>query len=86
MEERMISKELMSRVVKAIYLFTMQAMTILYILVYMKANGGGGKPGGALTDKTNADFGSFDAFKAQFTEAAKHVEGIGCAILAYDPL
>jgi superoxide dismutase len=40
----------------------------------MKANGGGGDPGGALTDKTEADFGSFDAFKAQFTEAAKHVD------------
>lgn len=51
----------------------------------MQANGGG-KPGGKLADRINADFGSFDAFKAQFTEVAKAVEGIGWAILAYDPL
>ncbi|MFQ5941440.1 MAG: superoxide dismutase [Nitrososphaerales archaeon] len=51
----------------------------------MKANGGG-KPGGKLADLINGDFGSFDAFKAQFTEVAKAVEGIGWAILAYDPL
>jgi len=51
----------------------------------MKSNGGG-KPGGKLADMINADFGSFDAFKTQFTEVAKAVEGIGWAILAYDPL
>jgi Fe-Mn family superoxide dismutase len=50
-------------------------------------SGGGGKPGGALADKINADFGgSYDGFKAQFTEAAKTVEGIGWGILAFDPL
>jgi Fe-Mn family superoxide dismutase len=49
----------------------------------MKPNGGG-KPGGKLADMINTDFGSFDAFKAQFTETAKTVEGIGWAILAYD--
>ena len=47
----------------------------------------GGKPDGALADKINADFGgSYDGFKAQFTEAAKTVEGIGWGILAFDPL
>ncbi|NMJ86631.1 MAG: superoxide dismutase [Thaumarchaeota archaeon] len=51
----------------------------------MKANGGG-KPGGKLADMINIDFGSFDAFKSQFSEVAKTVEGIGWAILAYDPL
>jgi Fe-Mn family superoxide dismutase len=51
----------------------------------MKANGGG-KPGGKLADMMNADFGSFDAFKTQFSEIAKAVEGIGWAVLAYDPL
>jgi Fe-Mn family superoxide dismutase len=50
----------------------------------MKPNGGG-KPGGKLADMVNADFGSFDSFKAQFSETAKSVEGIGWAILAYDP-
>jgi superoxide dismutase, Fe-Mn family len=51
----------------------------------MKASGGG-KPGGAIADKINEDFGSYDAFKSQFTEAAKTVEGIGWAVLAYDSL
>jgi Fe-Mn family superoxide dismutase len=48
---------------------------------------GGGKPGGAIADKINADFGgSYDGFKLQFTEVAKTVEGIGWAVLAYDSL
>lgn len=51
----------------------------------MKPNGGG-KPGGKIADMITVDFGSFDAFKAQFTEVAKAVEGIGWAVLAYDPL
>ena len=38
----------------------------------MKSGCGGGKPDGALADKINADFGgSYDGFKAQFTEAAQ---------------
>ncbi len=51
----------------------------------MKPNGGG-TPGGKLGDMIERDFGSFDAFKLQFSETAKSVEGIGWAILAYDPL
>jgi Fe-Mn family superoxide dismutase len=51
----------------------------------MKPNGGG-KPGGRLADMIDQNFGSFDAFKLQFTETAKTVEGIGWAILAYDQL
>ena len=50
----------------------------------MKPNGGG-KPGGKLADMINADFGSFDAFKAQFSAAAKAVEGSGWGLLVYDP-
>lgn len=46
---------------------------------------GGGKPGGSLADMINANFGSFDAFKTQFTETAKSVEGIGWAMLVYEP-
>lgn len=46
---------------------------------------GGGKPGGRLADMINASFGSFDSFKAQFTETAKSVEGIGWAMLVYEP-
>ena len=49
-------------------------------------SGGGGNPGGAVADKINADFGSYDGFKVQFTGAATTVEGIGWGILAYDPL
>jgi Fe-Mn family superoxide dismutase len=49
-------------------------------------SGGGGKPDGDLADRIDADFGSYDGFKVQFTEAAKTVEGIGWGILAFDPL
>jgi Fe-Mn family superoxide dismutase len=45
---------------------------------------GGGTPGGALADKINSDFGAFDRFKVQFSEAAKTVEGSGWALLLYD--
>jgi Fe-Mn family superoxide dismutase len=50
----------------------------------MRPNGGG-KPGGTLADRLNEDFGSFDAFKAQFSGAAKAVEGSGWGLLVYDP-
>ena len=45
--------------------------------------GGGGAPGGNLARKIDEDFGSFDAFKAQFGAAATAVEGNGWGILAY---
>ncbi len=45
---------------------------------------GGGSPGGKLADKITADFGGFDKFKAQFSDAAKAVEGSGWALLCYD--
>jgi Fe-Mn family superoxide dismutase len=46
---------------------------------------GGGTPGGKLADKIKQDFGSFEKFKQQFSEAAKTVEGAGWALLLYDP-
>jgi len=46
---------------------------------------GGGKPGGAIADKINAEFGSFENFKRLFSDAAKTVEGVGWALLLYDP-
>ncbi|MGN7456641.1 Fe-Mn family superoxide dismutase [Paenibacillus pasadenensis] len=46
---------------------------------------GGGKPVGALADEIDRSFGSFDAFKKQFSEAANKVEGGGWAILVYSP-
>jgi Fe-Mn family superoxide dismutase len=46
---------------------------------------GGGVPGGRLADKIDQDFGAFDKFKAQFSDAAKTVEGSGWALLLHDP-
>lgn len=47
--------------------------------------GGGGNPSGPLADQIAKDFGSFDAFKRQFSEAAGKVEGGGWAILVWSP-
>lgn len=43
--------------------------------------GGGGMPQGALTNAINSQFGSYDAFKEQFSNAAKGVFGSGWAWL-----
>lgn len=50
------------------------------------APGSGGEPGGPLAGKIKEDFGSFEVFKKQFSEAAAKVEGGGWAILHYRPL
>ena len=42
-------------------------------------------PGGTLAKAIDRDFGSFEAFKAQFIAAAIAVEGSGWGILAYRP-
>ncbi len=42
-------------------------------------------PEGSLAQAIDRDFGSFDAFKAQFTSASIAVEGSGWGILAYRP-
>lgn len=47
---------------------------------------GGGEPTGALASKITEDFGSFDAFKAQFTAAATTIQGSGWAVLGYEPI
>ncbi|MGD0978690.1 MAG: superoxide dismutase [Candidatus Bathyarchaeia archaeon] len=44
----------------------------------------GGKPGGALGDALDKEFGSFDRFKKEFTQAAQSVEGSGWAVLTID--
>ncbi len=46
---------------------------------------GGGAPQGLLKEEIANYFGSFTAFKKQFTEAAKQVEGPGWAILVWSP-
>ncbi|MDO7908255.1 Fe-Mn family superoxide dismutase [Paenibacillus sp. JX-17] len=46
---------------------------------------GGGRPTGALANQITKDFGSFEAFKKHFSEAAEKVEGGGWAILVWSP-
>jgi len=43
----------------------------------------GGKPGGKLADVIEKEFGSFDRFKKEFSQAAVTVEGSGWAALTY---
>ena len=45
---------------------------------------GGGQPSGTLADKINQDFGSFDKFKEEFTNAATTQFGSGWAWLIDD--
>ncbi|MCX8187096.1 MAG: superoxide dismutase [Nitrososphaeria archaeon] len=47
------------------------------------AGKGGGKPGGRLGDLLEKEFGGFDRFKWEFTQAALTVEGSGWAALTY---
>jgi len=42
-----------------------------------------GKPAGILADALTKEFGSFDRFKKEFTQAAASVEGSGWAAVAY---
>lgn len=47
--------------------------------------GGGGQAKGDLYKQIEKDFGSFQAFKNHFSEAAKQVEGVGWALLVWVP-
>jgi Fe-Mn family superoxide dismutase len=47
------------------------------------AGKGGGKPGGAIGDALEKEFGSFDRFKKEFSQAATSVEGSGWAALSF---
>jgi len=42
---------------------------------------GGGKPGGRLADLIDGEFGSYERFRKEFTQAAVTVEGSGWAAL-----
>ena len=47
------------------------------------AGKGGGKPSGSLGDEIEKEFGSFERFRKEFTQAATSVEGSGWAALAF---
>jgi len=44
---------------------------------------GGGKPSGAIADALQKEFGSFERFRKEFTQAAATVEGSGWAALTF---
>ncbi|MEM2963227.1 MAG: superoxide dismutase [Candidatus Anstonellales archaeon] len=46
---------------------------------------GGETPGGEVGDRIDENFGSFEAFKKEFSSAAKSVEGSGWAALILEP-
>ncbi|RXZ81280.1 DUF2935 domain-containing protein [Paenibacillaceae bacterium] len=46
---------------------------------------GGGPATGAIAEQIKQDFGSYDAFQKQFSQAAEKVEGGGWAILVWSP-
>ncbi|MFC4437602.1 MULTISPECIES: superoxide dismutase [Natrialbaceae] len=47
---------------------------------------GGGEPDGELRSALEEQFGSFEAFRDEFTAAAENVEGGGWAMLFYEPV
>jgi len=47
------------------------------------AGKGGGKPSGVLGDAIEKEFGSFERFKKEFSQAATSVEGSGWAALSF---
>ena len=59
----------------------------LHTLYWQNLSGDGGdKPDGALAAAIDADFGSFDGFKAQLTQATATTQGSGWGVLSYDSL
>jgi Fe-Mn family superoxide dismutase len=47
---------------------------------------GGGRPDGELGAAIDDNFGGFDAFQAQLTEAVNTVQGSGWGVLSWEPL
>ena len=47
---------------------------------------GGGEPEGELAAAVKESFGSYDAFRAQLSEAAMNVQGSGWGALSWEPL
>ncbi len=52
----------------------------------MHPNGGGRPTDEGLMRQIERDFGSFDAFRAQFTEAANQLQGSGWVLLVWQPM
>jgi Fe-Mn family superoxide dismutase len=60
---------------------------ILHSIFWKNLNpSGGDKPTGELASAITDQLGSFDAFKAQLTEAAMNVQGSGWGALSWEPL
>jgi Fe-Mn family superoxide dismutase len=60
--------------------------TLFWPTMAPAGKGGGGAPKGAIADRIEQEWGSFDRFKAEFTKTAASVEGSGWAALAYDSM
>lgn len=58
--------------------------SLFWTVLAPAGKGGGGAPGGALSDAIKATFGSFDAFKEQFAKAGATRFGSGWAWLSVD--
>ena len=50
------------------------------------APGTGGEPTGNLAQRIGHDFGTFEAFKKEFSQATATVEGSGWGLLAWEPM
>ena len=60
---------------------------ILHTLFWQNLRpGGGGPPRGELAETIRRDFGGFEPFKRQLTEAASSIMGSGWAALVWEPL
>jgi Fe-Mn family superoxide dismutase len=60
---------------------------VLHSIFWKNLNpAGGGKAEGELADAITEHLGSFDAFKAQLSEAATNVQGSGWAALSWEPV
>ncbi|MAY73297.1 MAG: superoxide dismutase [Phycisphaerae bacterium] len=60
--------------------------TLFWTGMAPSSDGGGGRPGGALGERIDQDFGSFSQFVAHFKGASKAVEGSGWGWLVYEPI
>ena len=66
--------------------FNMSGHVLHSILWENLSPSGGGEPTGALADAIGENFGGFDAFKAQMTNATVTVQGSGWGALVWEPL